>query len=274
MDIKLDSTVTDNAGSINEDKVGVLSFYSFVNIEEPEILIPKILLVAKKKYIKGTIIVAHEGFNGSISGKEEDLYYIIEQLKKFTSPKDVNVKINYCSHQPFSRIKIKLKNEIVSLKQGKLDVENLKGEYIEPKDWDQFTSRSDVVVVDTRNSYEIKAGTFKGAIDPCTETFRDFPDWAKANSDLFKDKKIAMFCTGGIRCEKSTAYMKTLGYQEVYHLEGGILQYLEDTKNTNDSWRGDCFVFDDRGAVSSDLSPSEGYWVQRGQTAKSTSINK
>lgn len=262
----------DDSALIN--KIGVISFYSFVNIDEPEILIPKILLVAKKKYIKGTIIVAHEGFNGSISGKEDDLYSLVERLRKLTNPKDINIKINYCDHQPFSKIKVKLKNEIVSLKQGRMDVENLKGEYVEPKDWDQFISRNDVIVIDTRNSYEIKAGTFEGSIDPNTETFREFPDWAEANSELLKGKKIAMCCTGGIRCEKSTAYMKTLGYTDVYHLRGGILQYLEDTKNINGTWKGDCFVFDDRGAVSCDLSPSDGYWVQRGETAKSTSINK
>lgn len=255
-------------------KIGVVSFYSFVNIDEPEILIPKLLLVAKRKYVKGTIIVAQEGFNGSISGDEDDLYYVVEYLRKLTNPKDINTKINYCDYQPFSKIKVKIKNEIVSLKQGKLDVENLKGEYIEPRDWDQFISRDDVIVIDTRNSYEVKAGTFDGAVDPNTETFREFPDWAKANPDLFKDKKIAMCCTGGIRCEKSTAYMKALGYDDVYHLKGGILQYLEDTKNVNSVWKGECFVFDDRGAVSPDLSPSNGYWVQRGQTAKSTSINK
>lgn len=258
----------------NTKKIGVVSFYSFVNIEEPEILIPKLLLITKKKYVKGTIIVAKEGFNGSISGDEKDLYNIVEYLQELTNSKDINVKINYCDQQPFSKIKVKLKNEIVSLKQGYLDVENLKGKYIEPRHWDQFVAKDDVIVIDTRNSYEVKAGTFQGAIDPKTETFRDFPEWAKANSDLLKDKKIAMICTGGIRCEKSTAYMKALGYEEVYHLKGGILQYLEDTKNVNGIWQGECFVFDDRGAVGSDLSPSEGYWVQRGQTAKSTSLNK
>jgi len=257
------------------DSVAVLSFYSFVNILQPEILLPKILLITKKKYVRGTIILAKEGFNGSISSTtEEHLHLVIKALKELTNPTDINIKVNYCSTQPFSKIKVKLKNEIVSMKAGEIDVESLKGKYVETSDWDRFIQRSDVIVVDTRNSYEIKAGTFKGALDPHTESFREFPEWARNNTELFKNKKIAMFCTGGIRCEKSTAYMKALGYEEVYHLKGGILQYLEDTKNENGVWEGNCFVFDDRGAVDSDLLPSEGYWVQKGQNAKSVSRNK
>lgn len=257
------------------DSVAVLSFYSFVNIPQPEILLPKILLITKKKYVRGTIILAKEGFNGSISSTtEEHLHLVIKALKELTNPTDISIKVNYCSTQPFSKIKVKLKNEIVSMKAGEIDVESLKGKYVETSDWDRFIQRSDVIVVDTRNSYEIKAGTFKGALDPHTESFREFPEWARNNTELFKNKKIAMFCTGGIRCEKSTAYMKALGYEEVYHLKGGILQYLEDTKNENGVWEGNCFVFDDRGAVDSDLLPSEGYWVQKGQNAKSVSRNK
>lgn len=257
------------------DSVAVLSFYSFVNIPQPEILLPKILLITKKKYVRGTIILAKEGFNGSISSTtEEHLHLVIKALKELTNPTDISIKVNYCSTQPFSKIKVKLKNEIVSMKAGEIDVESLKGKYVETSDWDKFIQRSDVIVVDTRNSYEIKAGTFKGALDPHTESFREFPEWARNNTELFKNKKIAMFCTGGIRCEKSTAYMKALGYEEVYHLKGGILQYLEDTKNENGVWEGNCFVFDDRGAVDSDLLPSEGYWVQKGQNAKSVSRNK
>jgi UPF0176 protein len=257
------------------DSVAVLSFYSFVNIPQPEILLPKILLITKKKYVRGTIILAKEGVNGSISSTtEEHLHLVIKALKELTNPTDISIKVNYCSTQPFSKIKVKLKNEIVSMKAGEIDVETLKGKYVETSDWDRFIQRSDVIVVDTRNSYEIKAGTFKGALDPHTESFREFPEWARNNTELFKNKKIAMFCTGGIRCEKSTAYMKALGYEEVYHLKGGILQYLEDTKNENGVWEGNCFVFDDRGAVDSDLLPSEGYWVQKGQNAKSVSRNK
>lgn len=260
---------------MNEDqKIAVLSFYSFTNILEPEILLPKILLITKKKYIRGTVLIAHEGFNGSISGSKENVIYVLEQIRKITGARDINIKINFCDVQPFSRIKVKIKDEIVALKFGSLDVENLKGEYIETKDWDNFIKQKDVITIDTRNEYEVKVGTFEGALDPKTETFREFPKWVENNMDLLKDKKVAMYCTGGIRCEKSTALLKTLGLEKVYHLKGGILQYLEDTKNAGGAWRGECFVFDDRGAVTAELAPSDGFWVTKGHTAKSMSYSK
>ena len=257
-----------------QENIAVLSFYSFVNIENIDILQPKILLAAKRKYIYGTVIFAKEGFNGSISGQEKNLHWLISEIRKLTGARDISVKVNYCSKQPFSKIKVKLKKEIVALKSGELDVENLKGEYIDSKDWNDFIKRNDVITIDTRNDYEVKVGTFEGAIDPKTSSFSEFPQWTENNMHLFKGKKVAMFCTGGIRCEKSTALLKDMGVKEVYHLNGGILQYLEDTKNKSGVWKGECFVFDDRGAVSSDLSPSEGFWVQEGQTAKSVSANK
>ena len=254
--------------------IAILSFYSFTNIEDTNILLPKILLITKKKYVYGTIIIAHEGFNGSISGSEENMNLVVEEIQKITNTRDINIKINYSDIQPFSRIKVKIKDEIIALKFGSLDVENLKGQYIETRDWDNFIQRDDVIMVDTRNDYEVKVGTFKQAIDPKTETFREFPEWTKNNLDKLKDKKVAMFCTGGIRCEKSTALLKQMGVDEVYHLKGGILQYLEDTKNSNEMWQGECFVFDDRGAVSTDLKPSDGFWVRQGQTAKGVSYSK
>ena len=258
----------------DQERVAVLSFYSFVNIADTAILQPQILLAAKRKYVNGTVILASEGFNGSLSGKEENLHFIISEIKKLTGANIISTKINYCDEAPFSKMKVKLKQEIVALKIGELDVENLKGKYIESKDWSDFIRRDDVVTIDTRNDYEVKIGTFEGAIDPNTETFSAFPQWTKDNIELFKGKKVAMFCTGGIRCEKSTALLKNMGVEDVYHLNGGILQYLEDTKNESGAWKGECFVFDDRGAVSSDLSPSEGFWVEEGQTAKSVSLNK
>jgi UPF0176 protein len=154
-------------------------------------------------------------------------------------------------------MKVRLKKEIVRMGVEDMDVSQA-GAYIEGKDWDQFISSPDVVVIDTRNHYEIGIGTFEGAINPQTKRFRQFPEWAKNWSQdvLPQNKKIAMFCTGGIRCEKSTAYMKSLGFDEVYHLKGGILQYLEDTKNSNGKWKGECFVFDERVAVGKDLTPT------------------
>lgn len=246
-----------------QSKIAVISFYSFVNIEEPEMLIPKLLLVGKKKSVRGTILVATEGFNGSLSADEESCMLLIEEITQLTNATDVNIKVNYCDIHPFHKLKVKLKKEIVALKYGDLDVSNLKGEYVAPKDWDEFISREDVILVDTRNDYEVEVGTFEGAINPLTEAFRELPQWAIDNKNLFEGKKIAMCCTGGIRCEKSTALMKSLGHKDVYHLQGGILQYLEDTNNAKGKWRGDCFVFDDRRAVNDELGPAEGHWLTR-----------
>ncbi|ABV73075.1 hypothetical protein A1E_00635 [Rickettsia canadensis str. McKiel] len=239
------------------EKIAILSTYSFVNIEEPANLIPKLLLIAKRKYVRGTILLSKEGFNGSFSGSYENVNLVLEELIKLTVPKDVNVKINYSDLHPFQKLKVRLKKEIVAMNVDDLNVDLFKGEYIESKDWDSFITKQDVIVIDTRNDYEVEIGTFKSAINPYTKTFKQFPAWVHQNEKLLKGKKIAMFCTGGIRCEKSTSLLKSIGYDDVYHLKGGILQYLEDTQNKNNLWQGECFVFDDRRAVEDDLSPSE-----------------
>lgn len=242
---------------MQEKEISIVSFYSFVNIAEPELLIPKILLIGKKKMARGTVLVAKEGFNGSISGPKEVTDAVLNEIIRLTGAIDVNVKANYDIVHPFHKFKVKLKNEIITMGVGELDVQNLKGEYIETDEWDDFIARKDVILVDTRNDYEIEVGTFEGAINPMTETFRQFPKWVMDNKEMLEGKKIAMTCTGGVRCEKSTAYLKSLGYKDVYHLKGGILQYLEDTKNINHKWHGECFVFDDRFAVDDELAPSE-----------------
>lgn len=240
-----------------KDSVAVTSFYSFLKIEDIFILQQKMLLAGKRKGVKGTIILAPEGFNGSISGSQEGVEYTLNQLVSLTQADDISIKTNYTNAHPFFRFKVKLKQEIVTLGAGPIDVNALKGKYIEPQDWDAFIGRNDVVTVDVRNDYEIQCGTFRGAIDPHTTTFRTFPAWVEANRDLFDGKKIAMCCTGGIRCEKSTAYMRKLGYEEVYHLHGGILQYLQDIDpaQTQSKWEGECFVFDDRMCVDGELAP-------------------
>jgi UPF0176 protein len=237
------------------EKVAILSFYSFVNIADISVLQPQILHICMKKMVKGTILLAKEGVNATISGSYEATSEVLEKIIDLTSAKDVMKKYNYADVHPFSKMKVKLKPEIIGMGVGDLDVENLKGDYVKPEDWDEFISRDDVVLIDTRNDYEISVGTFEKAINPDTATFKQFPQWAQENKDLFEGKKIAMYCTGGVRCEKSTAYMKSLGYNEVYHLEGGILQYFEDTNNKNKKWVGDCFVFDDRVAVDAVLTP-------------------
>lgn len=238
-------------------KIAILSFYSFIDIEEPEFFIPKLLLIGKRKYLRGTILVSPEGFNGSISGSYENVNLLLSEIKALTNATDVSVKINYSDVHPFQKLKIKLKKEIVSLGVGHLDVNALKGQYIEPKDWDAFITRDDLVLIDTRNNYEVEVGTFKSAINPGTDTFRQFPSWIQENKHLLENKKIAMFCTGGIRCDKSTSLLKSMGYEEIYHLKGGVLQYLEDVQNSNNLWQGECFVFDDRRAVRDDLTPTK-----------------
>ncbi|ADE29633.1 oxygen-dependent tRNA uridine(34) hydroxylase TrhO [Rickettsia prowazekii] len=245
------------------ERITILSAYSFVNIIEPANLIPKLLLVGKKKYIRGTILLANEGFNSSFSGSYENVNIVLKQLIALTGSKDVNVKINYSPVHPFQKLKVRLKREIIAMNVKDLNVDVFKGHYIEPKDWDEFITKQNVILIDTRNEYEIDIGTFKSAINPRTETFKQFPAWVQQNHALLQGKKIAMFCTGGIRCEKSTSLLKSIGYNEVYHLKGGILQYLEDTHNKNNLWQGKCFVFDDRRAVADDLYPAEGYWLHR-----------
>lgn len=240
---------------MTSEKIAIVSFYSFTKLLEPEMLIPKILLIGKKKSVRGTILIAREGFNGSISGTMETTDILLTELIRITNATDVNVKINFDDEHPFHKLKVKLKPEIIAMGLGEMDVQSLKGDYIETKDWDKFISSDDVVVVDTRNDYEVEVGTFEGAVNPSTETFKQFPKWAQDNAEMMKGKKVAMFCTGGVRCEKSTAYMKRLGLDEVYHLKGGILQYLEDTGNKDGKWKGECFVFDDRRGVDDDLRP-------------------
>jgi UPF0176 protein len=151
----------------------------------------------------------------------------------------------------------------VAMAFGKLNIDKLKGEYIEPENWDDFITKENVIVIDTRNDYEVEVGSFKSAVNPHTETFKQFPAWVEKNKNILTGKKIAMYCTGGIRCEKSTSLLKNLGFTEVYHLKGGILQYLENTQNKNNLWQGECFVFDDRRAVANNLTPAEGHWLQR-----------
>ncbi|WP_410520492.1 oxygen-dependent tRNA uridine(34) hydroxylase TrhO [Candidatus Sarmatiella mevalonica] len=243
-------------GGLN--KITVLSVYSFLDIPEPEILIYKTLFSGNKNMVKGSILIAKEGFNGYIAGKDASVYAVLRDLVKNCNLdiKEVNIKVNYCDLNPFTKFKVKLKKEIISMKLDyELDIKKWRGEYLDSHQWSKLIQEPDTVVIDTRNDYEVKMGTFKGAIDPKIKTFRFLPQWLDENADLLKDKKIAMFCTGGVRCEKSTAYLKEKGYNEVYHLEGGILRWFEDTANEEQLWEGECFVFDERVGVKPDLTP-------------------
>jgi UPF0176 protein len=206
--------------------------------------------------VKGTILLAEEGINGTIAGSESGLRSVLAFLRDMPEFDGLVHKESWADKPPFPRMKVRLKREIVTMGVQGIDPNQIVGTYVKPQDWNALISDPDVVVVDTRNDYEVAIGSFKGAIDPKTKSFREFPAWAEAHeSELKKPKKVAMFCTGGIRCEKSTAYMKQQGYDEVYHLEGGILKYLEEMPSDESLWQGECFVFDDRVSVGHGLKP-------------------
>ena len=238
---------------MNQAQIAILSFYVFHNIMNPTELMQNILLIGLKKRLKGTVLIAKEGINGTLSGSKESLEFTLSSIKELIDVSPMS-KYHYHAVHPFRKLRVKIKDEIIAMGDLKLDVKNLSGDYIQAKEWDRFIDRGDVVLVDTRNKYEVEEGTFQGAINPNTDSFNKFPAWASQNHALLKDKKIGMFCTGGVRCEKSTAYLKSLGYQKLFQLKGGILEYLAQTGNINKKWQGSCFVFDDRIKVDDKLN--------------------
>lgn len=243
----------------NTENVVVATFYRFVELPDFEALKDSMMLFCKRHNMKGTILLADEGVNATVSGTREAIDTFFAYLDEDTRLAEMPWKESYTNEQPFGRMKVRLKKEIVKLAVDGVDAACNAGAYVKSEDWDDFLSDPDSIVIDTRNDYEIKIGTFEGAVDPKTQNFRDFPKWAKewmAKNAGVKKKKIGMFCTGGVRCEKSTAFMKDLGFDDVYHLEGGILKYLEDTQNKNHKWQGECFLFDDRVAVDDRLVPT------------------
>jgi UPF0176 protein len=238
-------------------KYHIRAFYRFVDLENYQKLKKPFDQFCKAHDMKGTILLASEGINATVSAHKEVMekfFYFLNQDIRF---KDMKFKESYSDFHPFERMKVRLKKEIVRLNVEELDL-NSRGEYIKGEEWDRLLDDPEVITIDTRNDYEVAIGTFKNAINPNTKDFKEFPKWVDENLDPKKHKKIAMFCTGGIRCEKSTALLKQKGFKNVYHLDGGILQYFEDTKNKNKSWEGKCFVFDDRIAVDENLAPAKG----------------
>jgi UPF0176 protein len=207
--------------------------------------------------VKGTILLALEGLNGTISGSKESIDGVIQFLQDDGRFDNLEIKFSHSETTPFKRLKVKLKKEIVTLGVEHIDPLSSVGTYVTPQDWNDLISDPDVVLIDTRNNYEYEIGSFKGAINPNTETFREFPTYTKNNLEQYRGKKVAMFCTGGIRCEKSTAYLKSQGFDTVYHLHGGILKYLEEMDEDQSLWEGECFVFDDRVAVKHNLEQGQ-----------------
>ena len=241
----------------NQDLV-IAALYKFVLLEDYEELRDRLLDQCNSLGIKGTLLLAREGINGTIAGTRKginDIIAFLENADMFAGRlTGIEVKESFDNGEPFYRMRVKLKKEIVTMGVNGIDPNRLVGRYVEAKDWNDLISDPDVTVIDTRNDYECDIGTFKGAIDPRTKTFREFPDYVKENLDPQKNKKVAMFCTGGIRCEKSTAYMLEQGFEEVYHLKGGILKYFEEVPEEESLWEGECFVFDNRVAVNQDLT--------------------
>ncbi|MGJ8679856.1 rhodanese-related sulfurtransferase [Paraglaciecola sp.] len=237
-------------------KYVVCALYKFVSLEDFKDIRQPLLQFMESENIKGTLLLAKEGINGTVSGTRKSIDALLARLNADQRLNPISFKESLDENQPFHRTKVKLKKEIVTLGVEGIDPLKTVGTYVKPKDWNALISDPEVFVVDTRNDYEIEIGTFKHAVNPKTDSFREFPEYVKENMDPAKHKKVAMFCTGGIRCEKSTAYMKEQGFDEVFHLEGGILQYLEDVPKDDTLWEGDCFVFDNRVAVNHDLEKS------------------
>ena len=235
----------------------VAAMYKFVSLPDYTEIREPLRLVMEANDVKGTLLLAEEGINGTVSGTREAIDALLAWLRSDPRLVDIDHKESYCDEQPFYRTKVKLKKEIVTMGVPGIDPNKVVGTYVEPKDWNAIISDPEVLVLDTRNDYEVAIGTFEGAIDPNTVTFREFPAHVRENYDPAKHKKVAMFCTGGIRCEKASAFMLEEGYEEVYHLKGGILKYLEEVPQDESLWRGDCFVFDNRVTVRHDLSEGE-----------------
>ncbi|AUI86014.1 hypothetical protein BS333_06235 [Vibrio azureus] len=231
----------------------VCALYKFVELENYQELREPLLALMAEHSVHGTLLLASEGINGTVAAKRAGIDALLEWLNAEPRLSGTVYKESFSESQPFNRTKVKLKKEIVTLGVEGIDPRYVVGTYVKPQDWNELISDPEVFVVDTRNDYEIEVGTFKGAVNPNTDTFREFPDYVKENMDPEKHKKVAMFCTGGIRCEKSTAYMKEQGFDEVYHLEGGILKYLEEVSEEESLWEGDCYVFDGRVAVNHQL---------------------
>ncbi len=231
----------------------VVTFYKFVSLPDYAAIRQPLLEYCLNQDIKGTILLAEEGINGTISGDRVNIDAVLAWLRRDRRLSDLEVKESYAESSPFARMKVKLKKEIVTLGVPEVDPNKEVGKYVTPQEWNEIINDPEVVVIDTRNDYEVEIGSFKGAKNPKTDSFRQFPAYVAQKLDPKQHKKVAMFCTGGIRCEKASSYMLAQGFQEVYHLQGGILKYLEEIPSESSMWEGECFVFDERVTVKEGL---------------------
>ncbi len=242
-------------------KITVAALYRFARFDAPADLQPAIAALAQSNGVKGTILLAQEGINGTIAGSAQGIATVIAYLRTLPGCTDLDVKYSHAETMPFYRLKVRVKKEIVTMGVAGIDPKREVGTYVQPEDWNALISDPDTILIDTRNDYEVAIGTFDGAIDPRTKSFSEFPEWFREHRDALtssetsvgKAPRFAMFCTGGIRCEKSTAFLKAQGVEDVYHLEGGILRYLETVPEAESKWQGECFVFDDRVSVKHGL---------------------
>ncbi|WP_417587283.1 rhodanese-related sulfurtransferase [Pararhodobacter oceanensis] len=234
----------------------VAALYHFTRFPDPAALRGPLLELCEAQGVKGSLLLAHEGINGTIAGPRTGIDAVLAHIKTLPGCADLEWKEAESAEMPFGRMKVRLKREIVTMGQPDVDPLARTGHYVAPQAWNELIAQEDVAVIDTRNDYEVAIGSFDGAIDPETRSFGEFPAWWEANKERFHNKRIAMFCTGGIRCEKSTNYLLSQGVEEVFHLKGGILKYLEEVPEEESRWQGGCFVFDQRVAVGHGLQPT------------------
>ena len=235
----------------------VAALYRFVRLDDYESMREPLLNFCTERGVKGTLLLANEGVNGTISGGKTAIAYVLSYLRSDERLTDLDCKFSYHEERPFLRMKVKLKREIVTMGLAGVDPNQSVGRYASPEEWNELVDDPECLVIDTRNDYEVEIGSFRGAINPGTKSFRDFPAWVDENLDPQKHKKVAMFCTGGIRCEKSTSLLVSKGFDDVWHLKGGILNYLEQTPEASTRWEGECFVFDSRVAVNHQLEKGQ-----------------
>ena len=239
----------------------IVSLYRFLDLPNPGVFRDQLKVLCDEQGLLGTVLVASEGFNGTLAGSEHGIRTVMHWIRQqFGITEELDARWTDASGVPFRKMRVKVKKEIVTLGRPDILPHKRSGEHVDATRWNELMSDPDVLVIDTRNHYEIEVGTFPGAIDPGNDSFREFPEFAKELAEQSTDRPLAMFCTGGIRCEKATALMLELGFDDVYHLQGGILKYLNEVDDANNRWNGECFVFDTRVAVDRDLA--EGAYVQ------------
>ncbi|WP_306117576.1 MULTISPECIES: rhodanese-related sulfurtransferase [unclassified Roseitalea] len=239
----------------DRDPIVVAALYHFARLDRFESLRKPLAELCCKAGLKGTLLLASEGINGTVAGPRAGIDAMLAFLRAQPEFAGLEHKESYAPNMPFYRLKVRLKSEIVTMGVPDTDPTQIVGTYVAPDEWNALIADPDTIVIDTRNDYEVKVGTFEGAVNPETASFREFPDWVRRNENRLRGRKIAMFCTGGIRCEKATAFVRSLGHDDVFHLKGGILKYLETVPEAESTWRGECFVFDERVSVGHGLAP-------------------